>query len=78
MRFSLPFAVILTCIIAPDWYRVHIIQRCMYILFTFSLFLTERFIVTKDVLIKKVSLFYCIRITTLETFPLRMMSKSRV
>ena len=45
IRFSLPFAVFLTCIIAPDWYRVYNIQRscrksCIFVFL--SLFLTER------------------------------------
>ena len=27
IRLSLPFTVFMTCIIAPDWYRVYRIQR---------------------------------------------------
>ena len=46
IRFSLPFAVFLTCITASNWYLVYNIQRscrewCIF-WFTFSLFLTER------------------------------------
>ena len=36
-------AVFLTCTIAPDWYQIAILQEIVYILFSFSLFLTERF-----------------------------------